>query len=99
MKKSLTDAQFQECIKDIKVGEKTLEIAYGVLVKGVTQKTYVTQYGLSCGAVSQAVNRIWKAQKNKSVNIPAGFTLVTEVLPDHQAYIVKKWAKASKKQK
>ncbi|MBS4016432.1 MAG: transcriptional regulator [Candidatus Latescibacteria bacterium] len=99
MKKSLTEAQFQACVKSLDVGEKTLKIAYGVLVKGETQKVYVEQLGLSCGAVSQAVNRVWKAHKDNTKNIPSGFTMVSEVLPNHQAYIVQKWAEAAKKKK
>ncbi|EDP8962510.1 transcriptional regulator, partial [Salmonella enterica subsp. enterica] len=49
------------------------------------------------GAVSQAVHRVWTAFEDK--NLPEGYARVTAVLPEHQAYIVRKWeADAKKKQ-
>ncbi|EDP8962520.1 transcriptional regulator, partial [Salmonella enterica subsp. enterica] len=53
--------------------------------------------GLTRGAVSQAVHRVWTAFEDK--NLPEGYARVTAVLPEHQAYIVRKWeADAKKKQ-
>ncbi|MNH48218.1 TrfB transcriptional repressor protein [compost metagenome] len=45
---------------------------------------------MSKGAVSQAVHRVWSVFMRQ--NIPAGFERVSAVLPEHQAFIVKKWA-------
>jgi stage V sporulation protein SpoVS len=95
MKKRLTEAQFQACIKDLEVGSQTLTIAHGVLVKGMRQTEFVEQLGLSRGAVSQAVKRIWVAHATN--NLPKGFKLVSVVLPEHQAYIVNKWAETAMK--
>jgi hypothetical protein len=95
MKKRLTEAQFQECTRDLEVGTQTLTIAHGVLVKGMRQTTFTEQLGLSRGAVSQAVKRIWVAHATN--NLPKGFKLVSVVLPEHQAYIVNKWAESAMK--
>jgi len=94
MKKKLTETQFQDAIKHLNVGQQTIDIAYGVLVQGQAQTTFVKKLGVSKGAVSQAVNRVWEYSKG---NIPEGFERVEAVLPEHQAFIVKKWAQDAKK--
>ena len=63
MKKRLTEPQFQEAIKGLDVGAQTLEIARGVLIDGKPQKEFATALGLSRGAISQAVNRVWAAHE------------------------------------
>ncbi|HCM7206518.1 TPA: transcriptional regulator KorA [Salmonella enterica subsp. enterica serovar Typhimurium str. D23580] len=96
MKKRLTEAQFQAAIKGLEVGQQTIDIARGVLVEGVPQASFVTSLNLSRGAVSQAVHRVWAAHEER--NLPEGYERVTAVLPEHQAFIVKKWAiEAAKK--
>ena len=90
MKKRLTEIQFQACIKGLDVGRQTIEIAHGVLVMGQPQASFVVALGLSKGAVSQAVQRVWAAFTAK--NLPLGYERVSAVLPEHRAYIVKKWA-------
>ena len=95
--KRLSEAQYQECIKDLDVGTQTLEIAHGVLVEGKRQTVFVKRLGLSKGAVSQAVNRIWIAHTTK--NLPEGFKMVSAVLPEHQAFIVNKWAEIAVKKR
>lgn len=89
-KQRLTEAQFQESIKDLDVGPQTIEIARGVLVQGLQQSEFVKSLGLTRGAVSQAVQRVWAAYEVK--NLPKGYERVSAVLPEHQAFIVKKWA-------
>lgn len=96
MKKRLTEAQFQEAIKGLEVGQQTIEIARGVLVDGKPQAAFVAELGLTKGAVSQAVNRVWAAAQRTA---PEGFERITAVLPEHQAFIVKKWAEDAKKRK
>lgn len=90
MKKRLTEAQFLVCIEGLEVGPQTLEIAHGVLVRGQSQAAFAQAFGLSKGAVSQAVQRVWSVFMRK--NIPPGYERVSAVLPEHQAFIVKKWA-------
>ena len=90
MKKRLSEAQFRACIHGLDVGAQTLQIAHGVLVLGQTQASFVQALGLSKGAVSQAVHRVWRVFTHS--NIPPGYERVSAVLPQHQAYIVKKWA-------
>lgn len=94
MKKRLTKAQFQAAIKGLDVGQQTLDIAYGVLVEGRTQAEFVALLGVTKGAVWQAVKRVWDVHKGQT---PQGFERVTVVLPEHQAFIVKKWANDAKK--
>jgi hypothetical protein len=91
MKKTLSEAQFQACTQGLNVGEQTLDIARGVLVEGKRQIVFVKELGLSTGAVSQAVNRVWVAHKAKS--LPQGYRMVSALLPEYQVYIVEKWAK------
>jgi hypothetical protein len=96
MKKRLTEAQFQVAIKGLEIGQQTIDIAHGVLVDGRPQAEFVSSLGLTKGAVSQAVNRVWVAAGKQ---LPEGFERVTAVLPEHQAFIVKKWeADAKRKQ-
>jgi DNA-directed RNA polymerase specialized sigma24 family protein len=91
----LTEAQFEEAIKGLNVGQQTIDIARGVLVEGRPQSEFVAALGLSKGAVSQAVSRVRAvAQQEK---IPEGFERVSAVLPEHQAFIVKKWAEDATK--
>jgi hypothetical protein len=97
MKKILTEAQFQACIKGLEVGQQTIEIARAVLVDGKPQTGFVTSLGLSKGAVSQAVQRVWAAFENS--NLPQGYERVTAILPEHQAYTVKKWAEEAAKKR
>lgn len=85
----MNETQFQKAIKDLGIGQQTVDIAWGVLVEGRPQAEYAASLGLSRGAVSQAVNRVWAAHK---ANLPVGFERVTAILPEHQAFIVKKWA-------
>nr|WP_295084858.1 TrfB-related DNA-binding protein [uncultured Roseateles sp.] len=91
--KRLTEQQFQAALTRANVGPQTADIARGVLVEGKPQAEFVTRLGLSKGAVSQAVNRVWKAHEQEPA---AGMVKVTAVLPAHQAYQVKKWARQAK---
>jgi len=94
MKKRLTEAQFQTAIQSLEIGQQTQKIAHGVLVEGKAQTEFVTLLGVTKGAVWQAVKRVWDAQKS---SLPEGYERVTAVLPEHRAYIVKKWAEEAKK--
>lgn len=95
MKKRLTEAEFQAAIKRLEVGRQTIEIARGVLVEGKPQADYVAALGVTKGAVWQAVKRVWDAHI-RAQETPEGFERITVVLPEHQAFIVKKWAQNAK---
>jgi hypothetical protein len=94
MKKRLTEAQFQAAIKGLEIGQQTVDIARGVLIEGKAQADFVRALGISKGAVSQAVGRVWAVSQ---AGLPEGFERVTAVLPEHQAFIVKKWAADAKR--
>ncbi len=96
MKKRLTEAQFLAAIKGLEIGRQTIDIAQGVLVEGRPQAEFVAALGVTKGAVSQAVSRVWAASRG---NLPEGFERVTAVLPAHQAFIVKRWAEDARKRK
>lgn len=98
MKKQLSEDRFQKAINGLEIGQQTIDIARGVLVEGRPQAEFVTLLGLSKGAVSQAVSRVWAAAGEA---LPEGLERVTAVLPEHQAFIVKRWeadAKGKRKQ-
>ncbi|MCP4284371.1 MAG: transcriptional regulator [Gammaproteobacteria bacterium] len=97
MKKRLTETQFQAAIKRLEIGQQTLDIARGVLVEGRPQVAFVKALNLSKGAVSQAVNRVWSVYAIS--NIPEGYERVSVVLPEHKAYIVKKWGEDARKRR
>ena len=94
MRKRLTEAQFQAAIQILDIGQQTIDIARGVLVEGRPQAEFVAALGLTKGAVSQAVNRVWSSSRGI---LPKGFERVTAVLPEHQAFIVRKWAEDATK--
>ena len=96
LKKRLTDGEFASCVKDLAVGRQTINIARGVLVDGLLQSAYVVALGLSKGAVSQAVHRVWSIFES---NLPDGYERVSMVLPYYQAFIVQRWAKAAVKKR
>lgn len=91
--KRLTEQQFQQALERASVGLQTADIARAVLVQGRPQAEFVAKLGLTKGAVSQAVNRVWKAAELEQA---VGMVKVTAILPAHQAYQVKKWAKQAK---
>ncbi|EGQ8484952.1 transcriptional regulator [Vibrio parahaemolyticus] len=96
MKKRLTESQFQAAIKSLDVGPQTIQIAHGVLVEGKPQTEFVTLLQVTKGAVSQAVKRIWEAH---TAQTPEGYERITAILPEHQAFIVKKWAEDAEKKR
>ncbi|TWI44678.1 TrfB transcriptional repressor [Pseudomonas duriflava] len=93
MKKLLTEQQFLEAIKGLDMSEQNLEVARQVLVHGKPQAEFVKELGLTRGAVSQTVNRVWsRSAVAKQAHLPEGYERVTVVLPKAKAYTVKKWA-------
>ena len=97
MKKRLTEPEFHEAIKGLDVGSQTLEIVRGVLIDGKPQKEFAAALGLSRGAISQAVNRVWAAHGDS--NLPEGYVRVSAILPEHRAFIVKKWVEDARKKR
>ena len=95
MKKRLTKNQFEAVIKDLNIGQQTVEIARGVLVDGQPQTDFIEAMDLSKGAVSQAVNRVWSVYEES--NLPDGYERVSVVLPAHKAFVVKRWGEETKK--
>lgn len=85
--------QFNEAIKSLSIGEQAVSITRAVMVDGAKQLDQARVYGITRGAVSQAVNRVWLAAEQSKLNaLPAGYEKLTVILPEHRAFIVKKWA-------
>jgi len=95
MKKRLNETQFQVAIASLGVGQQTIDIAHGVLVEGRPQVEFANSLGLTKGAISQAVSRVWTAAEK--VFFPKDWERVTVELPKHQAFIVRQWALAAKR--
>ena len=91
--KRLTDEQFRKAITGLNIGHGTVAMARAVLVEGRSQTEVAAEHGLTKGAVSQAVSKVWLARR-----LPEGFEEVRAVLPSRQAFIVRKWAKAAKQE-
>ena len=92
--KRLAEDQFRIAAEGVTTGQKTLDIARAVLVEGRKQSEVATQYGLTKGAISQAVTKIWDASQ-----LPPGYERVSVVLSNYQAFLVKQWAAAVVKPK
>lgn len=86
----LTLSQFENAIQSLSVGQRTIDIAKAVLVDGLRQRDQAANYGITGGAVSQAVGKVWRAAQGAGV--PAGYEKITVILPEQRAFIVKKWA-------
>ncbi len=89
--KQLTLAQFERAIQSLTVGQQVVDITKAVLVNGERQLDQAEAYGLTRGAVSQAVNRVWLAAEELK-ELPDGYEKITVILPEHRAFLVKKWA-------
>jgi len=93
-KRRLREDQFRAASRILQVSDQTLKIAHGVLVAGRTQQSFVQELGLTKGAISQAVGRIWMAHESvTSMALPKGYERITAILPHSQAVVVRKWEK------
>lgn len=90
--KRLTEEEFLRAIVGLSLAAKTVEMVRAVLVDGQRQSEVAALHGLTKGAVSQAVTKVWDASR-----IPPGFERVEAVLPAVQAFQVKQWAKAAER--
>ncbi|MEO7129546.1 MAG: TrfB-related DNA-binding protein [Rhodoferax sp.] len=92
IEKRLTEDQFRLATEGLPMGQKNIDIAMAVLVEGRKQSELAAKYGLTKGAVSQVVAKVWQASQ-----VPAGYERVSVVLPEFQAFQVKQWAAAAVK--
>ena len=92
IEKRLTEDQFQVATDGLSMRQKNIDIARAVLVEGRKQSELATEYGLTKGAVSQVVAKVWEASQ-----VPEGYERVSVVLPEFQAFQAKQWAAAAAK--
>ncbi|MCK9709848.1 TrfB-related DNA-binding protein [Pseudomonas syringae] len=95
MKRTMTAAQFEQATKNLDMSERSKEIAFGVLVEGRTQAEFAQKLNVTPGAISQIIARVWKPFEQQ-MSVPIGFQRVSVILPEHQAFIVKKWSRAAR---
>lgn len=72
------------------VSKQRIEIAYKHLVLGIKQTVLAEEYGLTKGAVNQAVNRVWSVG-------PPGYEVITALVTEQQADVIRKWEQEAKK--
>lgn len=85
----LTLKEFDQAIEGMNLEERSITIAKLVLVEGQSQSDVCKTMNLTRGAVSQTVKKVvssYNIIKNDG-------EFVSVVLPKHQAYIVREWAK------
>jgi len=87
-KMRLTLEQFKRAIEDLNLEPQTVDITEEVLVQGQRQVDVAKKKGLTKGTVSQAVRKVIASHEMKIM----GGVLVTAILPEHQAFIVRQWA-------
>lgn len=85
----LTPEEFEEAIKELNLEDRSIKIARMVLVDGLTQSDVHKEMKLTRGAVSQTIKKVVSAHKI----LKQGGEFVSVVLPKHQAFIVRGWAK------
>lgn len=95
--KRLTPAQFAQAVEPLRSQQRTIELAYPVLVQGRQQKAVAAEQNCSPGRVSTAVHAVWRAYTQQQA-IPAGYVRITAVLPKQKAQIVEQWQKEARAQ-
>lgn len=92
IRRHMNKRDFEATIKRLEISERGVEMARRVLVGGERQSDIATEFGITNGAVSHQVNRVWRAYVD-TLEIPPGYERVTVVLPADKAAIVKTWAR------
>ncbi len=90
--KRLTEEQYQliEQLPTVQaMSEQNRNIAYRCLVLGQTQMSLAKEFGLTKGAVSQTVQRVWGA-------CPPGYELITALVTEEQALLIKRWEREAR---
>lgn len=85
----LTLQEFEEAIDGLNLENRSITIAKMVLVDGQTQSSVCRAMKLTRGAVSQTVKKVVSSYNI----IKQNGEFVSAVLPKHQAFIVREWAK------
>src|SRR6476646_2430917 len=96
MTKRLTEQQFEAAVRLLgaRVTPQTLSIAKAVLVEGQSQAAFIERLVITRSAISQAVNRVWRAHQRQ---VPPGHQRLVVVLPDHKAFEIKQWLRGRKR--
>lgn len=87
---------FDETIQRLNISERATQMGRLVLVDQKTQSEVAKEYGVTIGAVSHQVTRIWRTYVD-SLELPAGHERITAVLPAEKAEIVRTWERDSRR--
>lgn len=74
--------------------QRTIDIAFGVLVEGNSQTSYAEKFGITTKAVSQMVKSVWEVFLEHGKR-PKDWVPVDVVLPPAMAEAVKEMEKAA----
>jgi len=90
--KKLTDDEFNQAVKLVRMNQKGQSAARRVMVDGVTRRKSAEEFGYSTGqAVQLVVDRIWNKHLEISGAFP-GWTSVRVYLPEAKADEIKTMA-------
>ena len=100
MKKTLTAKQWEATLARLDLNPTHRAISHDVLVEGRPQKDVATQRRLTRGAISQIVNRVWRAHVAHGAltpGLPNGWRQITVALPDREATLVEAMARLAQR--
>lgn len=86
--KRLSLEEFEEAAATLSMNARTRAIAKRVLVHGHSQADLAQHYGVTAGAISQSVGRVWKAHQ---AIMPRGFERLEVLLLTARVPLVRQW--------
>lgn len=88
----LSDEEFEQLLNRFDLNERAKDITYGVLVLRKKQRIYAEKYSVTISSISALCRRVYNLFKGEVEEIPEGYERVNVILPEHKAFLVKKWA-------
>lgn len=88
--------EFKAATERLTISARSEQMARRVLVEGDLQATVANEYGVTVGAVSHQIRRIWQAHCEMQ-EVPPGHERITAVIPTEKAEIVRTWERESRR--
>jgi len=95
-RRTMAVEEFEAAVKRLRISDRGVEMARRVLVGGEQQGAVAAHYGITIGAVTHQVSRVWRAHV-EGLEIPPGHERVSAVLPADKAEIVRHWERDSRR--
>nr|AAX19279.1 KorA-like protein [Sinorhizobium meliloti] len=92
----MTKRDFEAAVKRLQISERGIDMARRVLVGGEAQSLVATDYGVTLGAVTHQVSRVWRTYVD-ALEVPPDHERVSAVLPKDKAEIVRTWERDSRR--